>query len=125
MAFLQDVIIKETATMHDQRHPNVLPLFCSFVYGDSLWMVMPFLSGGSVMRLLYQVAPEVMRLPPVTTRMPPCVSCPAGLYSSFLRSNALLRRKHTHLLLLTVRCADCRGNCTLSVRSTVHIVNSW
>ncbi|KAK9830786.1 hypothetical protein WJX74_007073 [Apatococcus lobatus] len=53
-----DIIIKETATMHDQRHPNVLPLFCSFVSGDSLWMVMPFLSGGSVMKLLHSVAAE-------------------------------------------------------------------
>ncbi len=59
MLIVQDVIIKETATMHDQRHPHVLPLYCSFVSGDSLWMVMPFLSGGSVMKLLHQVASEV------------------------------------------------------------------
>ena len=38
--------------MHDQRHANLLPLFASFVSFNHLWMVMPFVSGGSVMDII-------------------------------------------------------------------------
>ena len=61
--------------MHDQRHQNVLPLFCSFVSGDSLWMVMPFLSGGSVMKLLHSVAAEVSLLDSIMAHMGFSVRC--------------------------------------------------
>ena len=38
--------------MHDQRHAHLLPLFASFVSFNHLWMVMPFVSGGSVMDII-------------------------------------------------------------------------
>jgi serine/threonine-protein kinase OSR1/STK39 len=38
--------------MKNYNHPNVLPLYCSFVSDSDLWMVMPFISGGSVLHIM-------------------------------------------------------------------------
>ncbi|KAK9825832.1 hypothetical protein WJX81_000646 [Elliptochloris bilobata] len=38
--------------MHGMRHPNVLRLYASFVSEPALWMVMPFVSGGSLSSIL-------------------------------------------------------------------------
>jgi serine/threonine protein kinase len=56
---LQDEIIHEAQTMKAYHHPNVLPLYCSFVSGQELWMVMPFVSGGSVLHIMKYAHPEV------------------------------------------------------------------
>ena len=56
---LQEVIIKETQTMHDQRHPHLLPLYASFVSFNHLWMVMPYVAGGSVMDIIQASFQEV------------------------------------------------------------------
>lgn len=29
------------------KHPNILPLYAAFLDDDQLWMVMPYVSGGS------------------------------------------------------------------------------
>ncbi len=29
------------------KHPNILPLYAAFLEEDQLWMVMPYVSGGS------------------------------------------------------------------------------
>ena len=34
------------------RHPNVLPLHCSFVAESALWLIMPYIGGGNVSQLL-------------------------------------------------------------------------
>lgn len=48
----QDEIVHEAQTMKNYNHPNVLPLHCSFVEGQDLWMIMPFISGGSVLHIM-------------------------------------------------------------------------
>ena len=45
--------------MRQQSHPNVLPLLCSFVHERNLWMVMPYVSGGSVLNIMKYAYPEV------------------------------------------------------------------
>jgi len=45
--------------MKNYNHPNVLPLYCSFVTGQDLWMVMPYISGGSVLHIMKYAYPEV------------------------------------------------------------------
>lgn len=55
----QDEIIHEAQTMKNYHHPNVLPLHCSFVTGQDLWMVMPYISGGSVLHIMKYAYPEV------------------------------------------------------------------
>ncbi|GBG59285.1 hypothetical protein CBR_g32298 [Chara braunii] len=47
-----DDIRKETQTMRLIDHPNVVKAHCSFVEGHYLWVVMPFLSGGSCLQVM-------------------------------------------------------------------------
>jgi serine/threonine-protein kinase OSR1/STK39 len=54
-----DEIIHEAQLMKNYNHPNVLPLYTSFVSGQDLWMVMPFISGGSVLHIIKYAYPEV------------------------------------------------------------------
>ena len=52
-----ELLIKEAHTMKGLRHPNVLPLHCSFVADSALWLVMPYIGGGSVSQLLRSQVP--------------------------------------------------------------------
>lgn len=45
--------------MAEMRHPNVMPLYCSFVHKEQLWMVMPYVSGGSIYGLMLNQHSEV------------------------------------------------------------------
>jgi serine/threonine protein kinase len=45
--------------MKSYHHPNVLPLYTSFVHGQDLWMVTPFMSGGSVLHIMKYRFPKV------------------------------------------------------------------
>ena len=56
---MQDEIVREAQTMRQQSHPNVLPLLCSFVHEQNLWMVMPYVSGGSVLNIMKYAYPDV------------------------------------------------------------------
>lgn len=56
---LQEDIIHEAQTMKSYHHPNVLPLYTSFVHGQDLWMVTPFMSGGSVLHIMKYRFPKV------------------------------------------------------------------
>eukprot|EP00798_Chlamydomonas_sp_ICE-L_P005832 gene5832-6116_t len=58
MAVNLDHIMQETATMRNYNHPNVLPLYTSFVEKSDLWMVMPFISGGSVLHVMKYNHPD-------------------------------------------------------------------
>jgi serine/threonine-protein kinase OSR1/STK39 len=53
----QDDIIKEAQTMKSYSHPNVLPLLASFVAGHDLFMVTPFMAGGSVLHIMRYAYP--------------------------------------------------------------------
>eukprot|EP01025_Chloroclados_australasicus_P017434 TRINITY_DN18901_c0_g1_i1.p1 TRINITY_DN18901_c0_g1~~TRINITY_DN18901_c0_g1_i1.p1 ORF type:complete len:778 (+),score=135.98 TRINITY_DN18901_c0_g1_i1:129-2336(+) len=47
-----DEVIREAQAMKNFQHPNVLTLLTSFVNGRELWMVMPFMSGGSILNII-------------------------------------------------------------------------
>lgn len=51
--------MREAQTMKQLHHGNVLPLHCSFVHKHHLWMVMPYISGGSVLNIMKYAFPEV------------------------------------------------------------------
>jgi serine/threonine-protein kinase OSR1/STK39 len=59
LACLQEEIIHEAQTMKSYNHKSVLPLYTSFVHGQDLWMVTPFMSGGSVLHIMKYQHPEV------------------------------------------------------------------
>ena len=45
-------IRREVASMSMVSHPNLVMAYCSFVDGQFLWVVMPFLSGGSALNIM-------------------------------------------------------------------------
>ena len=45
-------IRREAQTMSMLSHPNLVRYHCSFVEGSQLWVVMPYLEGGSVLNLM-------------------------------------------------------------------------
>ena len=51
--------MRETQIMHEMRHPNVMPLYCSFVHKEQLWMVMPYVAGGSLFSIMQAGFPQV------------------------------------------------------------------
>ena len=49
---MQDQLISEAHFMKGLLHPNLLPLYCSFIAGQDLWLVMPFIAGGTLANVL-------------------------------------------------------------------------
>ena len=45
-------MIREATIMRRQRHPHILELLAVFVDGSDLWMVIPFVPGGSLESLI-------------------------------------------------------------------------
>jgi len=60
-------IVREAQTMRQQAHPNVLALHCSFVHDRQLWMVMPYVAGGSVLNIMKYAYPEGLEEPVIAT----------------------------------------------------------
>ncbi|KAF6252296.1 MAP kinase [Scenedesmus sp. NREL 46B-D3] len=53
-----DEVMHEAQLMKAYKHGSILPLYCSFVTGQELWMVMPYMEGGSVAHILRYKYPE-------------------------------------------------------------------
>jgi serine/threonine-protein kinase OSR1/STK39 len=56
--WMQNNISREAQTMVLVDHPNVLKSHCSFVSDHNLWVVMPFMSGGSCLHILKAAHPD-------------------------------------------------------------------
>lgn len=48
-------------------HPNVLKAHCSFTTGHSLWVVMPYMAGGSCLHIMKSAYPEGFEEPVIAT----------------------------------------------------------
>lgn len=64
-----DEIVREAHTMRSMNHPNLLPLYCSFVHENNLWMVMPYIHGGSVLNIMRFKYPDGLEEPAIATIM--------------------------------------------------------
>ncbi|XP_022564888.2 serine/threonine-protein kinase BLUS1 isoform X1 [Brassica napus] len=62
-----DTIRKEVHIMSLIDHPNLLKAHCSFIDRNSLWIVMPYMSGGSCFHLMKSVYPEGLEQPIIAT----------------------------------------------------------
>ncbi|KAJ4792669.1 Protein kinase superfamily protein [Rhynchospora pubera] len=51
-------IMREAQTMTLIDHPNVVKAHCSFVHGQTLWVVMPYMGGGSCLHIMKSAFPE-------------------------------------------------------------------
>lgn len=63
MRSLQEEIIQEAKIMKQCHHENILSLHCSFVHQENLWMVMPYVKGGSVLNIMKYAFPKVRAAP--------------------------------------------------------------
>ncbi|KAL2463711.1 Serine/threonine-protein kinase BLUS1 [Forsythia ovata] len=53
-----DNVRREAKTMTLLSHPNILPAHCSFTVDTRLWVVMPFMSGGSLQSIISSSFPD-------------------------------------------------------------------
>lgn len=58
MQCTQNNVSREAQTMILVDHPNVLKSHCSFVNEHNLWVVMPYMSGGSCLHILKAAHPD-------------------------------------------------------------------
>jgi len=64
-----DEIVREAQTMRFLNHPNLLPLYCSFVHEQHLWMVMPYVHGGSILNIMRFRFQDGLEEPAIATIM--------------------------------------------------------
>eukprot|EP00193_Tetraselmis_chui_P015556 CAMPEP_0177779678 /NCGR_PEP_ID=MMETSP0491_2-20121128/16740_1 /TAXON_ID=63592 /ORGANISM="Tetraselmis chuii, Strain PLY429" /LENGTH=661 /DNA_ID=CAMNT_0019299283 /DNA_START=435 /DNA_END=2420 /DNA_ORIENTATION=- len=64
-----DEIIQEAKIMKQSNHENILSLHCSFVHQENLWMVMPYVKGGSVLNIMKYAFPKGLEEPVISTIM--------------------------------------------------------
>ncbi|KAA8548109.1 hypothetical protein F0562_004630 [Nyssa sinensis] len=62
-----DGIRREVQTMCLINHPNVLQAHCSFTTGHNLWVVMPYMAGGSCLHIMKSAYPEGFEEPVIAT----------------------------------------------------------
>ncbi|KAJ9683424.1 hypothetical protein PVL29_019137 [Vitis rotundifolia] len=62
-----DGIRREVQTMSLIDHPNLLQAHCSFTSGHTLWVVMPYMAGGSCLHIMKSEYPEGFDEPVIAT----------------------------------------------------------
>ncbi|XP_057769334.1 serine/threonine-protein kinase BLUS1-like [Salvia miltiorrhiza] len=62
-----DGIRREVQTMILTGHPNVLQAHCSFTVAHNLWVVMPYMGGGSCLHIMKSAYPEGFEEPVIAT----------------------------------------------------------
>ncbi|XP_060669401.1 uncharacterized protein LOC107428669 isoform X6 [Ziziphus jujuba] len=62
-----DVIRREVQTMSLLGHPNLLKAHCSFTSGKRLWIVMPYMAGGSCLHIMKSDHPDGFEQPVIAT----------------------------------------------------------
>ncbi|MFS8011282.1 putative protein kinase STE-STE20-Fray family [Helianthus anomalus] len=62
-----DGIRREVQTMSLINHPNLLQSCCSFTTGHKLWVVMPYMSGGSCLHIMKSSFPDGFEEPVIAT----------------------------------------------------------
>ncbi|OWM68140.1 hypothetical protein CDL15_Pgr016340 [Punica granatum] len=60
-----DSVRREAKTMSLLSHPNILNAHCSFTVGRRLWVVMPFMSAGSLQSIVASSFPGGLSEPPI------------------------------------------------------------
>ncbi|XP_074376509.1 serine/threonine-protein kinase BLUS1 isoform X2 [Apium graveolens] len=62
-----DGIRREVQTMSLINHPNLLRAHCSFTSGHNLWVVMPYMAGGSCLHIMKSAFSEGLEEPVIAT----------------------------------------------------------
>jgi serine/threonine protein kinase len=69
----QEDVRREAQTMSLISHPNVLSAYCSFVVDHNLWVVMPYMSGGSCLHIMKSTYPDGFEEPIIATILKECL----------------------------------------------------
>jgi len=64
---VQDDIRREAQTMSLINHQNVVKAYCSFVVDQNLWVVMPYMAGGSCLHVMKVAHPDGFDEPVIAT----------------------------------------------------------
>ena len=80
--------------MRQQASQYVLPLHCSFVHQQNLWMVMPYVAGGSVLNIMKYAYPEVRSWAPIHDGM--FISNACLFYNPLSCKLAAMHSPHLH-----------------------------
>ncbi|KAJ7520198.1 hypothetical protein O6H91_20G071800 [Diphasiastrum complanatum] len=62
-----DEVQREAQIMSMIEHPNVVRAYCSFVVEHSLWVVMPYMAGGSCLHIMKTAFPDGFEEPVIAT----------------------------------------------------------
>lgn len=62
-----DEIRREAVTMSLINHPNVVKAYCSFIVEQSLWVVMPYMAGGSCLHIMKSAFVDGFEEPVIAT----------------------------------------------------------
>lgn len=76
-----DDIRREAQTMSLIMHPNVLNAYCSFVVDHRLWVVMPYMAGGSCLHTMKSSYSEGFEEPIIATMLKECLKALEYLHS--------------------------------------------
>lgn len=76
-----DDIRREAQTMSLISHPNVLSAYCSFVVEHDLWVVMPYMAGGSCLHIMKSAFPDGFEEPVIATFLKECLKALEYLHS--------------------------------------------
>ena len=79
--FLQDGIRREVQTMTLTNHPNLLRAHCSFTTDHSLWVVMPYMAGGSCLHIMKSSYTEGFEEPVIATLLREVLKALVSLHS--------------------------------------------
>ncbi|KAE8023461.1 hypothetical protein FH972_009152 [Carpinus fangiana] len=66
------------------EHPNLLRAYCSFATGSSLWVVMPYMAGGSCRYIMQSAYPDGFEQPGIATLLYELVKALAHLHAQGL-----------------------------------------
>lgn len=67
VSLMQEIIRREVHTMTLLGHPNLLKAYCSFTSGRNLWIVMPYMAGGSCLHIMKSEHPDGFEQPVIAT----------------------------------------------------------
>ncbi|KAA8525612.1 hypothetical protein F0562_007506 [Nyssa sinensis] len=65
-ADFEELVRREADTMSLRSHPNILKAHCTFTVDRQLWVVMPFMSNGSLQSIMSSSFPDVLPEPFIT-----------------------------------------------------------
>lgn len=107
------------------NHPNVLRSYCSFTAGHSLWVVMPYMAGGSCLHIMKSSYPEGFEEPVIATLLREVLKALVYIhYHGHIHRDVKVHKAYLlPPISCSVFCSNGLNNCCLQALSTNGILN--